>query len=197
MPFRRVSGSDKFPTQDQIRDIIKGANHELVNEAEILKGEIQAKFYSGKRPDSLGRRTGEAARGWRVKENSKSVTILNNVKHADHSEKRTIKPTKGQYLAIPVGPALTRAGVSRYKGPRDSALPKLSVAPSKKSDTLLLFDKNSRKGFKESIYFVLKKEVTIPARTAGLTPFVFKESNAIKKRIGNYIFEALNRASEV
>lgn len=31
----------------------------------------------------------------------------------------TIRPRRGKYLAIPVGPALTRAGVARYVSPRD------------------------------------------------------------------------------
>lgn len=67
----------------------------------------------------------------------------------------TITPTRAQYLAIPVGPALTAAGVSKYASPRE--VPGLFVIRSK-GGTLLLVRKD---GQQLVTYFVLKKSVTL------------------------------------
>lgn len=196
MPLKRAQNSDRIPTVMQIKALVDSANHELVNEALALMGDIQEKFYTGQSGSSLGRRTGQAVRGWQVKHNKETVSILNNIPHADHSKERTIKPKSSKYLAIPVDKALTPAGVARYDGPRDSALPKLSIARLKNKDGYILFDSKGRDERITNAYFILKKQVKIPARTRGLTPFVQKEASKIADRIGDFIFKGWNNLSE-
>lgn len=79
----------------------------------------------------------------------------------------TIRPVKGKFLAIPVGPALTGAGVARV-APRD--LP-LRFVPTRRGGVLVLkTDQRSasgrltRQGRAGTVYFVLVREVTIPSR---------------------------------
>lgn len=194
--LRKTPKSDHFPTEEQIKRLVSAANEELINEAHVLTGEIQEKFYSGQSNHSLGRRTGQAARGWQVKQNKETVSIVNNVPHADHSRARTIRPTKSKYLAIPVGKALTPAGVARYSGPRDSALPELSIAPIKNKDGYILFDKSGNQKRISNIYFVLKKEVRLPARTRLLTPYVSAYGKEISKRLGKFIFDGWDQIAE-
>ena len=65
-----------------------------------------------------------------------------------------------KYLAIPIGPALTGAGVSRYQSPRD--ISDLVFIPSKKPGTALLARISGRgKSRRITPYFVLKHSVTI------------------------------------
>lgn len=164
--------------------ILAHAHHLLMNEATILQGQIENRFYSKQTKNSLGVRTGQARRGWKVlKQGDKAVAIINDVEHADHSERKVIRPKKAKYLAIPVGPALTNAGVARYSGPRDSACPDLRVAGSVANDNLVLLGKKKGNKKKEHIFFVLKKKVVIPARTKGLQPFVKKRGGVLKTRI--------------
>ena len=67
-----------------------------------------------------------------------------------------ITPKHSQYLAIPVGPALTAAGVSKYKSPRD--VQGLFVIRSK-AGKILLVRKDGKQGL--VTYFVLVKSVTL------------------------------------
>ena len=163
---------------------IQGSRESLFVKAKVLEGAIVKTYYSG--GSGLNRRTGAAARGWQVKKSDKnSVAIVNHVPYADHSKKRTIKPKKGKYLAIPVGAALTSAGVSRFEGPKDNALPDLTLLPSKKGGFVLISEE------KNEIYFVLKKKVVLPARTAGMDGFVSRSANLIGRRIGDEIYKEI------
>jgi hypothetical protein len=74
----------------------------------------------------------------------------------------TITPKKGKYLAIPVGPALTGAGVGRYPSARD--VPGLVFIPKTRAGNAILA-KVEGKGRNRHIvpYFVLKTSVTIGA----------------------------------
>ena len=82
-----------------------------------------------------------------------------------HEEGGTIRPRSGRYLKIPVGPALTGAGVAR--GGRQSGLHFI-----KRGAGGLLADAEGR------IWFVLKQSVTIPAR-----PYLGPAIKAVQPRL--------------
>lgn len=83
--------------------------------------------------------------------------------HIGHKGQRTtIRPINAKMLAIPLPPAKTAAGAARYKSPLD--VPDLHFIRSKAGNLLLA--KFKGKGSKRGIipWFVLKKQVMIPAR---------------------------------
>lgn len=82
-----------------------------------------------------------------------------NVPYAGvHEYGATIRPRKGQFLAIPLGPARTRAGVSRFASPRD--VPGLFFVPSRSGGVLVKMGR----GKSLTAWFALVRSVRIPAR---------------------------------
>lgn len=79
-----------------------------------------------------------------------------------HEEGGTIRPKKAQFLKIPVGPALTGAGVPRLPARRGAggrsqkAQSALRFAPTAKGGVLIAPD--------GQVWYVLRRQVTIPAR---------------------------------
>jgi len=73
-------------------------------------------------------------------------------------EGKTIRAKPGHFLSIPTGPALTPAGVSRYTSPRQ--IGDLFFVKNKKGTRMLA----RNNGGKLMVYFILKKEVTVPPR---------------------------------
>ena len=73
----------------------------------------------------------------------------------------TVRPTKGQWLAIPVGPALTPSGVARYATARD--VPGLTFIHREGAGAILAKVKPGRKGAEPSleVWFDLRRQVTI------------------------------------
>lgn len=109
-----------------------------------------------------------------IGEDAKTTFLTNGiagVKYANLQEHGgTVKPVRRKWLTIPVGPALTASGVAR--GPARS-FPGLKFVLSKDKKTALLVMPplktkagKLRKGqdARGTIYFVLKKQVTIPGR---------------------------------
>lgn len=93
-----------------------------------------------------------------------------------------ITPKKGKWLAIPQKPALTPAGVARYKSARQAPVRLFFVKPKGREDTAFLFEVPPKAGsnrgalgamFKEDagardwkrkkLWYVLKKQVSLPA----------------------------------
>lgn len=77
-----------------------------------------------------------------------------------------IRPKTGKYLTIPVGPALTASGDSRYASARD--VPGLVFVQSLKGQPLLVKANDERSGKKGklkvaagTVYFVLRTQVSI------------------------------------
>jgi len=66
-----------------------------------------------------------------------------------------IRPKRGQYLAQPVGPALTGAGVARHRSPRQ--VPGLHFVRSKAGKALLVDNKGS-------VWYVLHRSVKIKGK---------------------------------
>jgi len=74
----------------------------------------------------------------------------------------TVRPVKGKFLAIPVGPALTGAGVARYASARD--VPGLSFIPTAGGGAVLGKSKGRGKNARMETWFILRRQVTIQGR---------------------------------
>ena len=116
----------------------KAARQRFVyNVAGLHKGIIQ-KFYTAAPGASIGlaRRTGAAAKSWAYAVAQSGDTIVGTVysagvPYANMSVAKTITPKRAKWLAIPVGPALTRAGVPRYPDGPNQAAQALRMPPKK------------------------------------------------------------------
>lgn len=176
---------------------------------------IVKKFYTASPGSSegLARRTGSAAKSWKVDVSKSQETISCSIYSAGAQHAgafmsgKFIRPKKKQWLAIPVGPSLTKSGAARYPGgPREAA--KTLVMPplrrggfgrrksgerdplsfyQKDSNTAFLFAKPGVKGTgltkKNRLMFVLKKVVKRQAKTAGLMPWVDKRVSTLVDRL--------------
>jgi hypothetical protein len=103
------------------------------------------------------------------------------VKYARIQEKGgVIVPKKGRMLAIPVGPARTAAGVSRYASPRD--VPGLHLAMTRNRQLVLVQGQSGKQtGGKVkagTVFFILVPSVRIPAR-----PFLKPAADVIAKEL--------------
>ena len=118
----------------------KAARQRFVyNVAGLHKGIVQ-KFYTAAPGASIGlaRRTGAAAKSWAYAVAQSGDTIVGTVysagvPYANMSVAKTITPKRAKWLAIPVGPALTRNGVPRYPDGPNQAAHALRMPPKKQS----------------------------------------------------------------
>ena len=69
-----------------------------------------------------------------------------------------VRPTRGEYLRIPLPAALTAAGVDRFATPLRATAPNKFYAARSRAGNLLLFDRETGEPF-----YVLKKSITIRA----------------------------------
>jgi hypothetical protein len=100
------------------------------------------------------------------------------------SEQKTIRPTSGKFLAIPIADGLTPAGVARFKSPRD--VPDGFFFKGKSGG--LFFGKRRGKTDKSKlmVFFIFKKKVTITgsgALAAGVLESVDEMTEAIGKKL--------------
>lgn len=122
-----------------LMEMRKQSRRLFVDMAQTLRRDIVSKFYSGAARDSVGRRTGRAAKSWvveKIREDSNELVISVNssgVPYADFRRIKNVNPKTSKWLVIPVGPALTRSGVARYPGDGDG---KGSIAQAEKAMTL-------------------------------------------------------------
>lgn len=79
-----------------------------------------------------------------------------------------VRPVKKKWLAIPVGPALTAAGVPRYPGPR--SVKGLEFRPVSPTLALLVMP-STKEGAESVIWYVLKKQVVVPPRLGFFATF--------------------------
>lgn len=112
----------------------------------------------------LKRRTGNAAASVRpipaeAEGNSVTGSVGSSARYLHFLFKGgTIRPRTAKYLAIPIGNALTPAGVPRYPSPRDAG--KLIFIPRTRAGNTILARRKPGGGIDP--LFVLKKQVTIP-----------------------------------
>lgn len=95
-----------------------------------------------------------------------------------HEEGGTIRPKRGRFLKIPVGPALTGAGVSRLPPGRSGGF---RFVPTPRGGVLV--------GRDGQVWFVLKQQVTIPAR-----PYLAPAIATIQPRLADDLTRLLRRA---
>lgn len=86
-----------------------------------------------------------------------------------------VRAKNGPFLAIPLGPAKTAAGVARYATARD--MPGLALAQSKDGQYMLV------KGATGEAAFLLRQQVTIPARPY-LRPALDIAMDRLRSRLG-------------
>lgn len=134
----------------------------LVEAGLVAAGNVVANELSGQ---ALKRRTGNLAKeltSWPVSGEVVMVGIPEN-STVDHyawllgdQREHVIRAKKGKFLAIPIGEGLTKAGVARFKSPRE-----VSDGFFVRTDNQYLFGvKNGQKG-KFRPLFILKKSVRI------------------------------------
>lgn len=109
----------------------------------------------------LKRRSGDLARSFRSRVTGNNLDnlillIFTASKYAPIQEKGGIVTAKrAKMLAIPLAPALTSAGVARYKSPRD-----MNLRVTMRGGKIFLETKTA----KSELMYVLKKSVIVPAR---------------------------------
>jgi len=117
---------------------------------------------------------------------------------AIHEYGGTIRPKKGKFLTIPVGPAMTNAGVSRFASARD--VPGLVIARTLKGGFVLVKASDERGVGKVSaktgktgkgkllarsgeVWYILRTHVTIPRRPY-LTPALEEVAESLPAALG-------------
>ena len=99
------------------------------------------------------------------------------------TERKTIKPKKAKFLAIPIGEGLTSSGVARYSSPRERPD---GFFFTSKSGGLFFGIKRGKRG-KVRPLFIFKKEVTITgsgALLAGVSDSLDDISETMTEEIG-------------
>lgn len=164
----------------------------LTQEMAILRDNIVKKFYSNsshysnRSMDGLGRRTGTAARGWRSKvEHKKNVLtgrVFTHTPYADQRKEKIIK-ARGKALAVPISnsKALTPTGRKRYIGPMDSRIRNKLEPIKRKNKPTLLVHKTRGGRRKIDLYYVLLKQIKIPARMKRFDQHVMMRLDRIRK----------------
>lgn len=94
----------------------------------------------------------------------------------------TIRPKRGRFLKIPVGPALTGAGVARL--PPGRAGKQLRFVPTSKGGLLIAAD--------GQVWYVLRPQVTIPARPY-LAPALRAVEPQLQTRLDSLIRDSVTR----
>lgn len=172
-----------------------------VTTAAALRGEREAKLRvgSGGRHTRTGRLRASITGSVVVKAGEWAISLRaggnesgkGSVKYARLQEKGgTVRPTKSKFLAIPVGPALTAAGVSRYASPRD--VPGLVVAQTRGGQLVLLMGARGKVGGKGrtvkagEVYFLLRRQVHVPGR-----PYLEPAADIVKLLLPGQVAGAL------
>jgi len=105
------------------RAVLEACDEGLEKGVKVAAGTVSRDYLSGQ---SLNRRTGQLARavdGWMAGPLHGVVGVPANSAVEDYKwllgdEEKTIVPRKSQFLAIPIGEALTPSGVPRFASPR-------------------------------------------------------------------------------
>lgn len=104
--------------------VVDAADRGLGKGVKIAAGNVAENYLTGQ---SLKRRTGNLARavdGWMTGKFHGVVGVHDDAAVSKYSwllgdEQKTITPTKGKFLAIPIGENRTPSGVAKFNSPRD------------------------------------------------------------------------------
>lgn len=159
MPDLRAAARHYFATADRLRRDVQVA---LV--AVALKGEAEAKENATARPRVRAGMLRRSIKG-RARETTKGVEVILQAgggpagRYAAIQEHGgVVRPTRGRYLAMPIGPALTSSGVARHRSPRD--VDGLRFVPIRGGSMgLLVRDAGDR----SDIWYILLRRVRVPA----------------------------------
>ena len=187
-----------------VNGIVQGVNREATN----LHRHVVKRHLSGAGSDAavnrseqrLRRRTGDFVRKTkRVPAAKRGADIVGgvdfespyaNVHVGEKGKVTTIRPVNRQWLAVPLPPAMTRAGVSRGN-PRD--FPGLFFMwPNKSKPPMLVKTQGSGKGARIVPYFLLVKMVKIRARIFP-KEIIRERKNMIMAGIRNAIIESVRK----
>lgn len=160
--------------------------------AQLAAAHVQENFLSGQ---YLNRRTSNLARsimGWLESKFEAVIGVVPNsavdkYKYLLGDETKVITPKKGKYLAIPIGEALTSAGVVKAQyadGPR--SVPEGFFIQSKKGQLLYGYKRGTTGRGKFRPLYVLKKSVTVYGTGAlgdGVEESIDDMTLAIQKKI--------------
>lgn len=136
----------------------------------LYVADLQKSMNQGGAGDSLHKRTGTLSRAFShvVKDGVLTIMVDSTVskywKIQEYGAEgaNAIKAKPGKALAIPVGPSLTPAGVSKYASPRE--IPDLFLLKYKRSNAGKQAVLAKVQGRKLVVYFVLVKKVEVKPR---------------------------------
>jgi len=145
-------------------DVITACDEGLEDGGRIVAANIVENYLSGQ---TLKRRTGNLARAvdaWLKQSGVLTIGVHEDAAVNDYAwlltdEKKTIRPKKGKFLAIPIAENLTGSGVARYNSPRE--VEGGFFIKSKSGKLLFGYQKGKTKRAKFRPLFVLVKSVTI------------------------------------
>ena len=171
----RIPGAAKYARREICDQLGKRFIADFIRKA--FAGRPRLKNRTGNLRRSFGHQIVE-------RQDGTQVLVRSNSQYAALQEHGgTVTPKRSKWLTIPVGPALTAAGVAR--GPARSF--DLSFRPTKSPATALLVNA------KGVVYFVLKKSAKVPPRLkmrASWAPFI----GANITKIGNGVVSKMVRA---
>jgi len=162
-------------------------------EAKIRVGAFPRFTRSGRLRASIGASATEIANGAELRLRAGGGT--GQVRYARIQEHGgTIVPRSGKFLAIPVGPALTGAGVSRFASPRD--VPDLVLVQSRGGQWMLVKNTGSGRGKREQmqVWYLLRRSVFIPSRPY-LAPAMAETRAALPAQLRERVAGAILRGA--
>ena len=193
MPINvKMKGQDIIFYIKELTPAIKAAiKDEMYDQNDTLANYIIEHHMTGSASDTvLGTRSGFLKKSTRALDVTETLGKIKGgvgfgvhygvVHFVDKGKITTIKPKGHPYLAIPIGPALTAAGVAKKSGPREWT--GLSFMRRKAGKNPLLIMSGIP-------YYVLVKEVSIKARIHPIDIL-----NANKDRIADGFGKAIGRA---
>lgn len=144
-----------------------------------LKGQV-LKRRTGRLAGSIGYKVDKIGTEWRGVVGSN--VLYSAIHERPTAEERTIRPKHAQYLTIPIGEALTPAGVLRQPATEW----KNTFIQRSRSGNLIIFQ---RRETKITPLFVLKKSVTLPYR-----PYIGPTLKETKDRVMDILGDAVSIA---
>lgn len=174
-------------------NVLQAVSTGLLKGSQISAAYVVENFLSGQ---ALKRRTGRLAgaiEGLLLKPfeavigvHKRSDALVNKYAWLLGDEQMTITPKSSKFLAIPVGEGLTKAGVARYKSPRD--VPEGFFVKSKAGQLLFGIKRGKRGKFRP--LFVLVKSVFVQG-TGALADGVLESQDKITDAIQTEVDKAV------